>query len=114
MSRKNRWFWAVFVACLSGGLLLPACSRRSGGDVAPGTPASPADAQRQVFAVQGMTCEGCVSTVTAAVKDVPGVDNVQVSLESGRAVVVGDPDEVSAEVVIAAIKKAGYKASLAP
>jgi copper chaperone len=114
MSRKSRWYWAVAVALVGTGLFFPACSRRSGGDVSPGTPASEGEGQRQVFAVEGMSCEGCVSAVTAAVKDVPGVEDVQVSLESGQAVVVGGPGKVSAEAVIAAVEKAGYKASPAP
>jgi Cu+-exporting ATPase len=60
-----------------------------------------------------MTCESCVGTVTSAIKDLPGVAGVDVSLEKKQAVVFGSPDEVSAQAVIAAIEKAGYTASLA-
>jgi copper chaperone CopZ/predicted peroxiredoxin len=60
-----------------------------------------------------MTCQGCAQTVTAAVKAIPGVADVEVSLEDGQAVVVAGAEEFSAPAVIAAIEEAGYKASLA-
>ena len=43
------------------------------------------------FAVEGMHCQGCVSSVTGAVKRVAGVANVSVSLEQKSATVEFDP-----------------------
>lgn len=69
-----------------------------------------AEGDRQVFAVEGMSCEGCVGTVKAALSELPGVESVDVSLEKKQAVVVGSPDKVSEQAVVAAIEGAGYKA----
>ena len=40
--------------------------------------------------VQGMTCGGCVASVTRVVKALPGVANVDVTLDPGRATVTYD------------------------
>ncbi len=69
-----------------------------------------AEGDRQVFAVEGMTCEGCVGTVKAALSELEGVESVDVSLEKKQAVVVGSPGKVSEQAVVAAIEAAGYKA----
>jgi len=58
------------------------------------------------YAVTGMTCGHCAAAVTAEVSAVPGVAQVEVSVESGTVVVRGD--EVSDEQVRAAVDEAGY------
>jgi copper chaperone len=58
------------------------------------------------YAVTGMTCGHCAAAVTAEVSAVPGVVQVEVSVESGTVVVRGD--EVSDEQVRAAVDEAGY------
>ena len=58
------------------------------------------------YAVTGMTCGHCAAAVTAAVSAVPGVAEVEVSVESGTVVVRGG--EVSDEQVRAAVDEAGY------
>jgi copper chaperone CopZ len=58
------------------------------------------------FSVKGMTCEHCVLSVTEEVSEVPGVENVDVDLASGRLVVRGD---VTDEAVSAAVSEAGYE-----
>ncbi|MBT9260302.1 MAG: heavy-metal-associated domain-containing protein [Clostridiales bacterium] len=56
--------------------------------------------------IRGMTCQHCVQTVKKALSGVPGVTNVEVSLEEEKAWVEGDaPLEALAE----AVKKAGYE-----
>ena len=42
---------------------------------------SPPATETREFAVEGMSCEGCVNTVTSALKAVPGVKSVEVSLK---------------------------------
>ena len=42
--------------------------------------------------ITGMTCEHCVRAVTKALKDVPGVTDVEVNLQPGSAVVHGEMD----------------------
>jgi copper ion binding protein len=58
------------------------------------------------YAVQGMTCEHCVRSVTEEVSEVPGVTAVDVDLASGRLTVDGDAD---AAAVRAAVTEAGYQ-----
>lgn len=64
----------------------------------------------QEFAVEGMSCEGCVGTVTKAAQSVPGVQAVKVSLPAKKAVVAFDPASASAEGIETAIDARGYKA----
>ena len=60
--------------------------------------------------VSGMTCMHCVGAVKDALATVDGVDEViEVTLDPGTATVKGD---ASTESLIAAIKQAGYEASL--
>lgn len=56
------------------------------------------------FKVAGMMCNGCVRTVTETLKNVEGVTNVQVSLESKLATV-----ETSKEIELDVFKKALLK-----
>lgn len=63
--------------------------------------------------VQGMTCGNCVRHVTQALRELPGVDAVDVQLSAGKARVQHDPARVSAEQLIAAVEEAGYEASRA-
>ena len=60
--------------------------------------------------VTGMSCGHCVKAVEKALKAVPGVENVQVSLEPGKAVVEGN---ASQQAMIAAIVEEGYAAEVA-
>ena len=61
--------------------------------------------------VEGMTCGHCVKHVQQAIAKVPGVQGpVEVSLEKGEALVNGAP---SLKAVLAAVREAGYSASLA-
>jgi len=62
------------------------------------------------FAVQGMHCQGCVNSVTGAVKRVPGVARVDVSLEKNAATVEFDAAGANAAAIVAAIEAAGFDA----
>ena len=59
--------------------------------------------------VEGMTCQGCVRAVTAALEGVDGVEQAHVSLADKRATVVVDPDAVTRADVEAAVRRAGYR-----
>jgi copper chaperone CopZ len=56
--------------------------------------------------VSGMTCSKCAEAVTKAVKGVPAVEDVSVSLEQGEVLVKGNPD---AQAVREAITEEGYE-----
>ena len=58
--------------------------------------------------VEGMSCGGCVKNVTGVLKALPGVEDVQVSLEGAAATVRHDPAKVSVEALRAAVEGAGF------
>ena len=61
-----------------------------------------------IFDVQGMTCQGCVASVTRVLKAVPGVSDVAVTLKPGTANVVYDGARTTATALKAAVQDAGY------
>lgn len=81
-------------------------------DRAPAGPSSQSLATAAIdeYAIEGMTCEGCVAAVTAALERVPGVYLVQVSLPQKRAIVVADRQQATADEIAAAVAHAGYQA----
>lgn len=71
------------------------------------------DMNRAAFQIEGMTCEGCATTVAQAIRQVPGVVAVEVSYETRRAVVgteAGRP--LPKDEILKAIKEAGYSGSV--
>lgn len=69
--------------------------------------------QSETLNVTGMTCGGCVSNVTNALKAISGVDDVVVSLSSGEAVVRYDEQLTSPDQLKSAVKGAGYGVDMA-
>jgi copper chaperone len=61
--------------------------------------------------VSGMTCQGCVRSVTRVLKALPGVETVEVSLERGEAAVRYDPMRTDAAAFRKAVEGAGYGAA---
>lgn len=62
-----------------------------------------------VFQIDGMTCEGCATTVAQAIRQVPGVVAVEVSYEKKHAVVGVESGAPIRELeILAKLKKAGY------
>ncbi len=64
--------------------------------------------QTSTYTVTGMTCGHCVASVTEEVHELPGVENVEVVLETG-AVTITSTDPVDREAVQAAVEEAGYQ-----
>ena len=62
-----------------------------------------------VLVVEGMTCPSCVRHVTAALKDVDGVEKVEVKLKEGIALVRHDATEATIGQMIEALREAGYE-----
>ena len=60
------------------------------------------------YTVTGMTCGHCVSSVTEEVSEIPGVESVDVVLETG-AVTVTSAEPVDEAAVRAAVEEAGYQ-----
>lgn len=64
--------------------------------------------QTQTFTVTGMTCGHCVSSVTEEISEIPGVESVDVVLDSG-AVTVTSSQPLEQSAVRAAVEEAGYQ-----
>ena len=58
--------------------------------------------------VKGMTCGGCVASVTRVLKAVPGVDDVAVTLNPGAAKVTFDPAKTAQPALKDAVENAGF------
>ncbi len=65
----------------------------------------------QTFDVTGMTCAHCVASVSEELRELDGVGDVKVELNSGGAsvVTVTSDRELDRNEVQAAIKEAGYE-----
>lgn len=99
----------VFIVALA---LMPACSAdpdpAATTKTAEGvtkTPALSGKTLQRTFSIEGMTCQGCVSTVSRIFKGVPGVSEVRVTLDPGRAEITCDQN-VSATQLMAALHNA--------
>ncbi|MDF2117864.1 heavy-metal-associated domain-containing protein [Roseiarcaceae bacterium H3SJ34-1] len=64
--------------------------------------------QTEQLKVTGMTCGGCITKVTHALKAMPGVGDVKVSLRAGEATVQYDERLISPDRLKSAVKGAGY------
>ncbi|MGH8715082.1 MAG: heavy-metal-associated domain-containing protein [Casimicrobiaceae bacterium] len=59
--------------------------------------------------VEGMSCGGCVASVTRVLRAVPGVSDATVSLQAGTAQVTFDEAHTSTAALRTAIEGAGYE-----
>jgi len=66
--------------------------------------------ENTVLKVEGMTCQGCVRSVTRVLQALPGVEKVEVSLEKGEAALAFDPAKSSIADLKRAVNEAGYEA----
>jgi copper chaperone CopZ len=62
----------------------------------------------ELIKVTGMTCGGCVNSLTRALKSINGVDAVQVGLSTGDTQVQYNENLTSPEQLKSAVKNAGY------
>ena len=60
------------------------------------------------YTVTGMTCAHCVSSVTEEVQEIPGVESVDVVLETG-VLTVTSSQSLDDAAVRAAVEEAGYQ-----
>ena len=60
----------------------------------------------KTFTISGMSCGGCVNSLTRVLKSVPGLEPVKV--EVGRAVLRFDPALITADTIKAAVDRAGF------
>lgn len=62
--------------------------------------------------IDGMTCGGCVSSVTRVLSETAGVSNAQVDLASGTATVQFDAAQTNAAALIDVVEDAGFDAAV--
>ncbi|HZV99089.1 MAG TPA: heavy metal-associated domain-containing protein [Methylophilaceae bacterium] len=67
--------------------------------------------QTELFKVTGMTCGACVINVESALKATNGVNDAEVSLETGEARVQYDETQTSADQLKSAVRHAGFGVS---
>lgn len=60
------------------------------------------------FKIEGMDCASCVSTIERAVRELPGIEAVKVSLADNSALVKLDTTRVSQDAIFEAVEDAGY------
>jgi copper chaperone CopZ len=64
--------------------------------------------QSATIDIRGMTCQGCVASVTRVLSALPGVRDVKVALDPGSATVNYDPARTDIPAMTKAIEEAGY------
>lgn len=62
----------------------------------------------EILQISGMTCDGCTSKVAHALKAIPGVHDVVVSLSANEAAVRYDEHLASSERLKSAVSGVGY------
>lgn len=91
---------------------LAACNQQGDGGaaqaVAQAAQAAAAQPTQLCYAVDGMHCEGCAEAITAELKEIKGVDSVECTFDSHRAVVQVASAALAPQVE-KAITKLGYK-----
>lgn len=76
-------------------------------------PAMNENVNQTVFKIDGMTCEGCATTVAQAIRQVPGVVAVEVNYQRRQAIVGTNPSQpVPKDRILAALKDAGYSGQI--
>lgn len=58
--------------------------------------------------IEGMTCGGCVASVKRALQAVPGVNEVEVTLTPGQAIVSFAEEQVGEQELRQAVEDAGF------
>lgn len=62
--------------------------------------------------VDGMSCPSCVRHIDSALRDLGGVDKIDVRLREGTVVVQHDPASAPVDALIEAVRGAGYDVRL--
>ena len=83
--------------------------RRQGAPESKEKPVGKKELNEVVIGIDGMTCMHCVGSVTKALEEVPGVKEVDVSLEGKNARIRYDDVDATLSALKNAIRMAGYK-----
>ena len=61
--------------------------------------------------ISGMTCDGCVKSVTKVLEALDGVAKAEVSLNNADATITYDADKIQTTALIGAVEDAGFDAA---
>ncbi len=64
----------------------------------------------QTIQVRGMSCDHCSQTIHRALKAMPGISKVSVSLEKGEVVIDFDDTQTNTQTISAKIAQIGFEA----
>ncbi len=64
--------------------------------------------REEILPITGMTCGGCVKSVSTVLSALSGVENVEVSLEDARAKITYDETRVGHQTLVQAVIDAGF------
>ncbi len=109
----NRIWQIAAITILLGGLtVIPVTLPTSCGcsSTCSVTNAHAAESQTIDLALEGLTCASCKFAVKGALRNLDGVEQVDVSYEERKAMVVYDPEKVSPEQLVEAVNKTGFHA----
>ncbi|WP_312266314.1 heavy-metal-associated domain-containing protein [Neisseria sp.] len=68
--------------------------------------------QTLTLKIDGMTCGGCVKSVTTVLENLEGVEKAEVSLENANAIISFDESKIQPAALIEAVEEAGFDAAL--
>jgi len=68
--------------------------------------------QTLTLKIDGMTCGGCVKSVTKVLENLNGVEKAEVSLENADAIISFDESKIQPAALIEAVEEAGFDAAL--
>ena len=70
--------------------------------------------KKTILRSQEFSCPSCVAKIEKALSHLEGVETAKVHFNTGRVVVEHDPERVSADDLVKAIRATGYEAKVAP
>jgi P-type Cu+ transporter len=74
------------------------------------TPRQKSNLARTTVGIDGMTCGACTSAIESGFKDVDGLEQFDISLLAGRAVIVHEPEKLSTAQIVEIIEDRGFDA----
>lgn len=109
-ARTPVWWIFAALAAIGAGVLVVFMTGKQQTDMVAGAKVSAAETKTVRIPIEGMVCSVCAGTVKTALRALDGVQDAEVSLERREARVRYGEGKVSAEELVAAINKLGYKA----
>ena len=64
--------------------------------------------QTATIKIKGMTCMGCVNSIKNVLRNVPGIAQLEVTLDPAQAIIQFDPENTSLNQLKEAIIDAGF------